>query len=372
MQPDFVRHIDSQSSRSRRLHIDLPLVTLLALLAAIGLTVLTSASGEQLFYVKRQAIFMLAGTLIMIAVAQFPLRFWERWAIAFYIAGLVLLGLVLLIGVGAKGAQRWLDLGFIRIQPSELMKLSVPMMVASFFHHRAIPPTFFEVFAALVITAIPAAMILVQPDLGTSLLIFSSGIFALFLAGLGKRYIFGAITLAIVAAPLAWRYLLRDYQRQRIHTLFDPSSDALGSGWNIIQSQTAIGSGGIAGKGWGQGTQSQLDFLPESHTDFIIAVLAEEFGLIGVLVLLTVYLLLIIRIGLIASGAATVFGKLVAGSMALTFFVYVFVNMGMVAGILPVVGVPLPFVSYGGTALLTLLFGFGIIMAISTDKAKNK
>jgi rod shape determining protein RodA len=245
------------------------------------------------------------------------------------------------------------------------------MMVASFFHHRAIPPTALEVFIALVLTAIPAALILVQPDLGTALLIFSSGLFALFLAGVAKRYIVGAVGVAIVSAPLAWLYLLHDYQRQRIVTLFDPSSDALGSGWNIIQSQIAIGSGGLAGKGWRQGTQSQLDFLPESHTDFIIAVLAEEFGLIGVLVLLTVYLLLILRIGFIAANAASVFGKLVAGSMALTLFVYVFVNMGMVAGILPVVGVPLPFVSYGGTAVLTLLFGFGILMAIATDKAKN-
>ncbi len=371
MQRDFVRRIDTSASRSRRLHIDLPLLALLALLATIGLLVLASAAGDQLSYLKRQSVFLLVGTVVMVAVAQFPLRFWERWTIAFYLAGIILLGLVLLVGVGAKGAQRWLDLGVVRIQPSELMKLSVPMMVASFFHHRAIPPTALEVFIALVLTAIPAALILVQPDLGTALLIFSSGLFALFLAGVAKRYIVGAVGVAIVSAPLAWLYLLHDYQRQRIVTLFDPSSDALGSGWNIIQSQIAIGSGGLAGKGWRQGTQSQLDFLPESHTDFIIAVLAEEFGLIGVLVLLTVYLLLILRIGLIAANAASVFGKLVAGSMALTLFVYVFVNMGMVAGILPVVGVPLPFVSYGGTAVLTLLFGFGILMAIATDKAKN-
>ena len=371
MQRDFVRRIDTSPSRTRRLHIDLPLVTLLAILCSIGLVVLASASGEKTVYLHRQIIFMLAGLALMVAVAQFPLRFWERWTIAFYCFGVVLLLLVLWIGVGAKGAQRWLDLGFIRVQPSELMKLSVPMMVASFFHHRAIPPTFAEVLIALGITAVPALLIIVQPDLGTSLLILSSGLFALFLAGIGKRYIFGAISLGIVAAPLAWNYLLRDYQRQRVLTLFDPESDALGSGWNIIQSQTAIGSGGLAGKGWGEGTQSQLDFLPESHTDFIIAVMAEEFGLIGVVVLLSVYLLLVARIGIIAASAASIFGKLVAGSMALTFLVYVFVKMCTVAGILPVVGVPLPFISYGGTALLSMMFGFGIVMAISTDQAKN-
>jgi rod shape determining protein RodA len=343
---------------------------LLVLLAAIGLTVLYSAAGDQLGYVKRQLVFLLVGFVIMVVVAQFPLRFWERWTILFYGGGIVLLVLVMLVGVGAKGAQRWLDLGVIRVQPSELMKLAVPMMVGAFFHRRAVPPSFKETLIALGLILIPGGLILIQPDLGTSLLICSSGLFALFLAGLGKRYILSGIALAVVTTPLAWAYLLRDYQRQRVRTLFNPESDALGTGWNIIQSQTAIGSGGLTGKGWGNGTQSQLNFLPESHTDFIIAVLAEEFGLVGVVALLIIYLLLVARIAVIAATTPSVFGKLVAGSMALTFFVYIFVNMGMVAGILPVVGVPLPFVSYGGTALLTLLFGFGILMAIATDRDK--
>jgi len=369
-QGDFVRRIDSSHKAAPKLHLDIITLVLLALLAAIGLTVLYSAAGDQLGYVKRQLVFLLVGFVIMVVAAQFPLRFWERWTILFYGGGIVLLVLVMLVGVGAKGAQRWLDLGVIRVQPSELMKLAVPMMVGAFFHRRAVPPTFKETLIALGLILIPGGLILIQPDLGTSLLICSSGLFALFLAGLGKRYILSGIALAVVTTPLAWAYLLRDYQRQRVRTLFNPESDALGTGWNIIQSQTAIGSGGLTGKGWGNGTQSQLNFLPESHTDFIIAVLAEEFGLVGVVALLIIYLLLVARIAVIAATTPSVFGKLVAGSMALTFFVYIFVNMGMVAGILPVVGVPLPFVSYGGTALLTLLFGFGILMAIATDRDK--
>lgn len=369
-QGDFVRRIDSSHKAAPKLHLDIITLVLLVLLAAIGLTVLYSAAGDQLGYVKRQLVFLLVGFVIMVVVAQFPLRFWERWTILFYGGGIVLLVLVMLVGVGAKGAQRWLDLGVIRVQPSELMKLAVPMMVGAFFHRRAVPPTFKETLIALGLILIPGGLILIQPDLGTSLLICSSGLFALFLAGLGKRYILSGIALAVVTTPLAWAYLLRDYQRQRVRTLFNPESDALGTGWNIIQSQTAIGSGGLTGKGWGNGTQSQLNFLPESHTDFIIAVLAEEFGLVGVVALLIIYLLLVARIAVIAATTPSVFGKLVAGSMALTFFVYIFVNMGMVAGILPVVGVPLPFVSYGGTALLTLLFGFGILMAIATDRDK--
>lgn len=369
-QGDFVRRIDSSHKAAPKLHLDIITLVLLVLLAAIGLTVLYSAAGDQLGYVKRQLVFLLVGFVIMVVVAQFPLRFWERWTILFYGGGIVLLVLVMLVGVGAKGAQRWLDLGVIRVQPSELMKLAVPMMVGAFFHRRAVPPSFKETLIALGLILIPGGLILIQPDLGTSLLICSSGLFALFLAGLGKRYILSGIALAVVTTPLAWAYLLRDYQRQRVRTLFNPESDALGTGWNIIQSQTAIGSGGLTGKGWGNGTQSQLNFLPESHTDFIIAVLAEEFGLVGVVALLIIYLLLVARIAVIAATTPSVFGKLVAGSMALTFFVYIFVNMGMVAGILPVVGVPLPFVSYGGTALLTLLFGFGILMAIATDRDK--
>ena len=366
-QGDFVRRIDSSHKAAPKLHLDIITLVLLVLLAAIGLTVLYSAAGDQLGYVKRQLVFLLVGFVIMVVVAQFPLRFWERWTILFYGGGIVLLVLVMLVGVGAKGAQRWLDLGVIRVQPSELMKLAVPMMVGAFFHRRAVPPTFKETLIALGLILIPGGLILIQPDLGASMLICSSGLFALLLAGLGKRYILSGIALAVVTTPLAWAYLLRDYQRQRVRTLFNPESDALGTGWNIIQSQTAIGSGGLTGKGWGNGTQSQLNFLPESHTDFIIAVLAEELGFLGVLGLLTLYFLLLTRGLYIATQGRDTFARLLAGGLTLTFFTYLFVNVAMVSGLLPVVGVPLPLVSYGGTSALTLLAGFGVLMAVATQ-----
>ena len=367
---DFVRQLSSPGGDrrpSRVMHLDIPLLLLLLALCGIGLTVLFSASGESIGYVKRQATFMLVGLVSMIAVAQFTPRFWERWSIVIYAGGLLSLVAVLFFGVGAKGAQRWLDLGFTRFQPSELMKIAVPMMVSAYLSNRYMPPRFKHVFFAAVATSLPVFLVARQPDLGTSLIIFSSGFFAIFLAGLGKRYLVSTGLLAIAAIPILWFYVLLDYQKQRVLTLLSPEQDKLGAGWNIIQSTTAIGSGGWSGKGWTQGTQSQLNFLPESHTDFIIAVLAEEFGLIGVLTLLVVYMLLIGRCMLIAVNAQTMFSRLLAGTLSLTFFVYVFVNMGMVSGILPVVGAPLPFISYGGSAIVTLFIGFGILMAISTE-----
>lgn len=350
--------------------VDYVLLGLLVALMTTGLFVLYSASGQEVGYVKRQAVFMLIGVIAMLGVAQVPPRFLERWAFVLYVFGLGLLAAVYFFGVGAKGAQRWLDMGVFRFQPSEVLKVAVPLMLSAYLGKRLLPPRFKHVLAALLIIAIPAFMVGIQPDLGTALLIFASGIFVLFLAGLPKRYLIGATLAALVAAPLFWFYLLRDYQKLRIITLLDPQSDKLGAGWNIIQSTTAIGAGGLSGKGWLSGTQSQLDFLPESHTDFIIAVLAEEFGFVGVLFLMSVYLLIVARGILISLRAQSMFGRLLAGSITLTFFVYIFVNLGMVSGLLPVVGVPLPMVSYGGTALVTLLLGFGMLMAIGTEQKR--
>jgi rod shape determining protein RodA len=259
-------------------------------------------------------------------------------------------------------------LGGFRFQPSELLKLVVPMSVAWYLSSRVLPPRLKHVVVSLLIVVIPTVLIAKQPDLGTSILIASSGLFVLFFAGIRWSYIFTAVGCALLAAYPMWQFVLHDYQRQRILTMLNPESDKLGSGWNIIQSKTAIGSGGFDGKGWLNGTQSQLDFLPESHTDFIIAVLAEELGLKGVLILMLLYLLIIARGLWIGLHAQHSFGRLLAGSITLTFFVYVFVNMGMVSGLLPVVGVPLPLVSQGGTSLVTLMAGFGLLMAISTEK----
>ncbi|UTW44249.1 rod shape-determining protein RodA [bacterium SCSIO 12696] len=374
MQNDFVRHLRQHSTgmyrknRWQKLHLDLPLIVLLMLLCGVGLLVLYSATDQSQHYVKRQLAYYGIGFFVMLVTAQLSPRLLVRWAAAPYGMGLLLLVAVLFFGVGAKGAQRWLELGGFRFQPSEIMKIAVPLMLASYLGQRPLPPAFRYIVAALLMMALPGLLVGLQPDLGTALLIFASGFFVLFLAGLHKRYMGGAALLALAAIPLFWLFLLHDYQKQRILTLLDPQADRLGSGWNIIQSTTAIGSGGWQGKGWMQGTQSQLDFLPEPHTDFIIAVLSEEFGLTGVLSLLGLYLLIVGRCLFLTLRASNMFGRLLAGSIALTFFVYVVVNMGMVSGVLPVVGVPLPLVSYGGTSIVTLLLGFGMLMAVCVGK----
>ena len=332
--------------------------------------VLYSGSGKSEYLVKRQIIFYVIAYIAMIVVAQVDMQLLRRWAWWFYFFGVLLLVLVYLMGVGVKGATRWLSLGFFRFQPSEVLKLAVPIAVAAYFSSRILPPTFKHILVSLFIILLPTVMILKQPDLGTSLLISVSGLIVLFLAGVAWRYILGSIVLIVASLWPMWQFVLEDYQKQRVLTLLNPGADKLGAGWNIIQSKTAIGSGGFNGKGWLNGTQSQLDFLPESHTDFIIAVLAEEFGLLGVLFLIFIYTLLIGRGLFIAIRAQSTFNRLLAGSITLTFFVYVFVNIGMVSGLLPVVGVPLPLVSLGGTSLVTLLLGFGILMAIATERKK--
>ncbi|WP_295802779.1 rod shape-determining protein RodA [uncultured Microbulbifer sp.] len=368
--PDAGSSLRRPASLSRRLHIDVPLLLLLMILAGAGLVILYSAAGEEIHYVKRQSVFLCLAFVGMFIAAQIPLEFYRRWSPWFYIAGCCLLVAVLFVGVGAKGAQRWLQIGGFRFQPSEALKLAVPIAVAAYLHKRTLPPSFLSVLGALAIVGVPAALIVRQPDLGTSILIAASGLFALYLSGLSWKMIGSAALAALVAAWPMWHWGLRDYQRQRILTLFNPDADRLGAGWNIFQSKAAIGSGGWYGKGYMEGTQSQLDFLPESHTDFIIAVLAEEWGMRGALLLLTLYLLIIARGIYISFMAQSVFGRLLAGSITLTFFVYVFVNIGMVSGLLPVVGVPLPLVSHGGTSVITLMAGFGILMAISTEKRR--
>ncbi len=361
--PEAHDHLRTRPSLWSYTHLDAWLLILLLLLCGFGLFVLYSASGQDLGYVIRQAIRMGAGFFVMIVLAQLTPRFLGRWAPWLYVIGIGLLVAVILFGVGAKGAQRWLALPGFRFQPSEIMKLVLPLTVAFFLAHRPLPPSFKHVVISLILIGLPTALIMKQPDLGTSLLIASSGVFVLLLSGIRWRFIFAALGVAGAALPGLWA-VMKDYQKQRVLTFLDPESDPLGAGWNIIQSKTAIGSGGVYGKGWLGGTQSQLDFLPESHTDFIIAVVAEELGLIGVLILLSLYLLIIARGLVIAAQAPDSFGRLLAGSLILTFFVYVFVNIGMVSGLLPVVGVPLPLVSYGGTSIVTLMAGFGIIMSI--------
>ena len=350
-----------------RLHIDLPLVTGLVLLCGYGLVVLFSASDQSSLQVERQAVRLGLAFLVMIAVAQVSPVHLRRWSPWLFALGVVMLTAVLAVGDIGKGAQRWLDLGLLRFQPSELLKLAVPMVLAWFLGDRSLPPTAGRILVGALITIVPVVLIAKQPDLGTALLIGSAGVFVLFLSGVSWRLIMALGGLAAALAPVLW-FFMRPYQRQRVLTFLNPESDPLGSGYHIIQSQIAIGSGGVYGKGWFNGTQSHLEFLPERSTDFIFAVLGEEFGLVGILVMLSLYLFVILRGLYIASQAQDAFGRLLAGSLTLVFFVYVFVNSGMVTGLLPVVGVPLPLVSYGGTSLVTILAGFGILMSIHTHR----
>ncbi|KAF0807424.1 rod-shape-determining protein RodA [Alcanivorax xiamenensis] len=352
-----------------RLHLDPPLLAALLLTMLGGLAVLYSASGGSLDTVIRQAIRFGGGLLMMLVLAQLPPRTFRFWAPLVYGVGLALLALVILVGTEAKGAQRWLSLpGIGRFQPAELMKLAVPAMVAWFFSDRTLPPSKRNVLGSLVLIFLPTVLIAMQPDLGTALLIAAAGLVVLFMAGLSWRLIGLAVLVLVVAAPLMYFFVLHDYQRTRVDTFLNPEADPRGAGWNIIQSKTAIGSGGIGGKGWQDGTQSRLDFLPESHTDFILAVLGEEFGLIGFLLLLAVYLVIIGRGFFISWQAQETFSRLLAAALTMTFFIYVFVNVGMVSGLLPVVGVPLPLVSYGGTSIVTLLASFGMLMSIHTHR----
>ncbi len=346
------------------LKLDGTLLFGLLLIAAFGLVVLWSASGQESGLLLRQLVRLGVGFAVLLVVAQIPpkvLRLWSPWI---FLAGLALLIAVLVVGDFGKGAQRWLDLGVVRFQPAEIMKLAVPMTAAWYLRDRPLPPRFTELCILLALVILPAVLIARQPDLGTALLVASSGLLVVLLGGLRVRLVLLLGAMAAALAPVLWHFM-HDYQRRRVLTFFNPENDPLGAGYHIIQSKIAIGSGGLFGKGWGNGSQAQLEFLPERSTDFIFAVLGEEFGLIGLLLLLAAYLLVIGRGLYIALQAQDTFGRLLAGSISLTFFVYVFVNTGMVTGLLPVVGVPLPLVSYGGSSMVTLMAGFGILMSIN-------
>jgi rod shape determining protein RodA len=369
---------DLQTSTARRtltasarllgtLHLDGQLLLALSAIAVLGLGILYSASGQNEALLVRQTIRVGLAMIAMIALAQVSPKYLRMWAPWVYALGILLLIIVAFVGAQSKGAQRWLDLGFIRFQPSEIMKLAVPMMGAWFLHERPLPPDIKLLAVLGVLIVIPVGLIAEQPDLGTALLIAAAGIFVVLLAGLRARFIVAVLALVPVLGWLAWRFM-HDYQRQRVLTFLDPASDPLGAGYHIIQSQIAIGSGGVFGKGWMNGSQAQLEFLPERSTDFIFAVVGEEFGLLGLLLLLALYLFVIARGLMMAIECQDTFARLVAGSVSLTFFVYVFVNAGMVSGLLPVVGVPLPLVSFGGTSMVTLMASFGILMSLHSHR----
>jgi len=347
----------------RRLHLDGPLLAALGSVVAFGLFVLYSATGENLAQWLSQLERLALALVTLVLLAQVPPAWLRRISPVLYGLGIVLLVAVAVHGTVGNGAQRWLDLKVVRFQPSEIMKLGVPMMCAWYLHERPLPPTLRDVGVLLVIILVPSMLIAKQPDLGTALLVASAGILVVFLAGMSTIVIVLGIAAVGAAVPVAWHFM-HDYQRQRVLTFIDPSTDPLGAGYHSIQSQIAIGSGGIFGKGWMNGSQAQLEFLPERSTDFIIAVIGEELGLLGQAFLIVLYMVVIGRALWMASEAQNTYARLVCGSFALTFFVYAFVNTGMVSGILPVVGVPLPLVSYGGTAMVTLLASFGVLMSL--------
>jgi rod shape determining protein RodA len=352
----------------RVLHIDLWLVLPLLVLSIGGLFVVYSASGQSEVILSAQMRNIAVAMAVLLITAQFRVETLRGISPYIFLLATLLLVAVVFFGVGAKGAQRWLSLGFIRFQPSEVMKVAMPLALAWWLSKKALPPNFRALATACAMVVLPSGLILQQPDLGTSLLVATSGLAAIYMAGIQWRYIFSMIALSIASIWPAWVFVLKDYQKQRVLTLFNPESDRLGAGWNIIQSKTAIGSGGWEGLGWTKGSQAQLDFLPEGHTDFIIAVLAEEFGFRGVLLLFLLYAVILGRGLVITRQAQSSFARLLAGALVATFFFGLVVNLGMVSGLLPVVGVPLPMVSYGGTAMVSMMIAFGALMAISTEK----
>ncbi len=349
------------------LHLDGPLLLAVLAVCAAGLIVLFSAAGEDLGVFLRQAARVGIGLGVIVAAAQVPPRVLRAIAPFLYTVGVLLLLAVALKGDIAMGAQRWLDLGVVRFQPSEVMKIAVPLACAWYLHERPLPPDFVTLCVLAIAILVPTLLIAEQPDLGTALLVATGGALVVLLAGLQARYMIGLGAVIVAAVPAVWHFL-HDYQRQRVLTFLNPETDPLGAGYHTIQSQIAIGSGGVFGKGYMNGSQAQLEFLPERSTDFIFAVVGEEWGLVGLLVMLLLYLFVIARGLYIAAQAQDTFSRLIAGSLTLTFCVYVFVNSGMVAGLLPVVGVPLPLVSYGGTSMVTLMAGFGILMSIHSRR----
>ena len=361
------RTMTATSQLLRALHLDGPLLATLGLVVCFGLLVLYSAAGENVSLWTNQIIRFGIAVVAMTLLAQVPPPWLRMIAPWLYALGVVLLVAVAVLGDIGKGAQRWLDLGIVRFQPSEMMKLAVPMACAWYAHARPLPPSFRDLVVFLLIILVPAGLIAEQPDLGTALLVSAAGGLVVLFAGLQLRYLIGGAVLAGIAIPVGWHFL-HDYQRQRVLTFLDPQTDPLGAGYHIIQSQIAIGSGGVFGKGWMHGSQAQLEFLPERTTDFIFAVVGEELGLLGQCLLLAIYLAVIGRALWMANQCRDTFSRLTAGALAMTFFIYVFVNSGMVSGLLPVVGVPLPLFSYGGTSMVTLLAGFGILMSLYANR----
>jgi rod shape determining protein RodA len=357
----------SRSGWQYRLHLDAPLLFALVAVSMLGLIILYSAGGGDIALVERQLVRLGIAYTGMLVVAQFSPGLLLRMTPWLFVLGVLFLLAVLISGEASGGAQRWLNLYIVRFQPSEMMKLAVPMMVAWYLADARLPPNRWQLLASATLIAVPMLMIAKQPDLGTALLIASSGFFVVFLAGLQWRLLAACTVLLAAGAPLLWHFM-HDYQRQRVITFLNPESDPLGSGYHIIQSKIAIGSGGLLGKGWMNGTQSQLNFLPERSTDFIFAVLGEEFGLFGILTLFALYMIIVVRGIMITIQAQDTYTRLLAGSLSMTFFVYFIVNTGMVTGLLPVVGLPLPMISYGGTSIVTLMAGFGILMSIQTHR----
>ncbi len=355
-------------SLAEQLFLDIPLCFGLLVLCGLGLVILYSASGEDIAAVIRQTTHMIIAWALMILVARLSPADLERWSLCFFIGGVIALILVLGVGEIGKGAKRWLDLGIVRFQPSELMKLAVPMVVTRYVVKKSLPPSIGDLAVIGVLIMIPVILIARQPDLGTAFIVAATGLLVPFLAGMHWRQIMLSVVLGGLYAPIHWHFFMHDYQKSRILTLFSPEQQPLDAGYHIIQSKIATGSGGLYGKGWLNGTQSHLEFLPERSTDFIFAVYAEEFGLMGVLLLLSVYLFIIGRGLYIAVNAQHAYGKLLAATLALTFLMYTFINMSMAVGQLPVVGVPLPLISYGGTSMVTLMMAFGILMSIHTHR----
>jgi len=345
---------------------DKPLLILISITCLLGIFILYSASNESSEVLTRQLLRIFVAFIALFVVAQIPIDLIKRLSPWGYILGLTLLSMVLFLGDTGQGAQRWLNLG-IRFQPSEIMKLAVPMMVAWYLHEKRLPPTGKELLIIFIFILIPSFLIAKQPDLGTSLLVIAAGLIVVFLSGIPFRYLLSLLVLSIPSSFVLWKFM-KEYQQQRILTLLNPDSDPLGAGYNIIQSKIAIGSGGIFGKGWTNGSQVQLEFLPEKSTDFIFAVAGEEFGLLGVLTILSLYILIIGRGLFIASQATDLYSRLLAGSISLTFSVYALVNTAMVIGLMPIVGIPLPLISYGGTSMVTLMIGFGMLMSINSNR----
>ena len=376
MSRDFERSLPAGESRRaaswlNRIHLDPTLLILVLALCGCGLMVMSSVSGADMTLFYDQLGRVTLGLGILVLAAQAPPSIYLRWAVGFYLLGIFLLILVIFFGVKVKGSQRWLDVfGLFRFQPSELVKITVPMGLAWYLQNKQIPLRSKHVWISLILVIFPVSLIYFQPDLGTSILVAGAGLSVLFLAGISWRWILSASALVATTLPLFWAFAMTGNQKQRVITLLSgPETDPLGTGWNIMQSTTAIGSGGMLGKGLGKGTQSHLDFLPEAQTDFIIAVIAEEFGLIGVSFLLALYIAVLARALYLAVTSESTFVRLFGGALSMTFFFYFGVNIAMVSGLLPVVGVPLPLISYGGSSVVTLLFCFGMIMSMRFHKA---